>query len=64
MRARMIELSWSGLRVPAIAVELDCSQKTVTVATDGCSPLFLPEVMTSFCAICGTGTPLVRKDRA
>ncbi|MGW2825952.1 helix-turn-helix domain-containing protein [Streptomyces sp. NPDC001443] len=29
MRARMIELSWSGLRVPAIAVELDCSQKTV-----------------------------------
>jgi hypothetical protein len=25
----MIELSWSGLRVPAIAVELDCSQKTV-----------------------------------
>jgi len=29
MRARMIELSWSGLRVPAIAVELDCSRKTV-----------------------------------
>ena len=29
MRARMIELSWSGLRVPAIAVELGCSQKTV-----------------------------------
>ncbi|WP_406841602.1 helix-turn-helix domain-containing protein (plasmid) [Streptomyces sp. AHU1] len=29
MRARMIELSWSGLRVPAIAEELDCSQKTV-----------------------------------
>ncbi|QIY75890.2 transposase [Streptomyces sp. RLB1-33] len=29
MRARMIELSWAGLRVPAIAVELDCSQKTV-----------------------------------
>jgi transposase len=29
MRARMIELSWSGLRVPAIAAELDCSQKTV-----------------------------------
>ncbi|MGW4873746.1 helix-turn-helix domain-containing protein [Streptomyces chartreusis] len=29
MRARMIELSWSGLRVPAIAVEVDCSQKTV-----------------------------------
>ncbi len=28
MRARMIELSWSGLRVPAIALELDCSQKT------------------------------------
>ncbi|MFB7335987.1 helix-turn-helix domain-containing protein [Streptomyces adustus] len=25
----MIELSWSGLRVPAIAVELGCSQKTV-----------------------------------
>lgn len=29
MRARMIELSWSGLRVPAIAEELGCSQKTV-----------------------------------
>ena len=29
MRARMIELSGSGLRVPAIAVELGCSQKTV-----------------------------------
>ncbi|MER5399843.1 helix-turn-helix domain-containing protein [Streptomyces sp. NPDC002599] len=29
MRARMIELSWSGLRVPVIAVELGCSQKTV-----------------------------------
>ncbi|WP_189740355.1 helix-turn-helix domain-containing protein [Streptomyces tendae] len=29
IRARMIELSWSGLRVPAIAVELGCSQKTV-----------------------------------
>jgi transposase len=29
MRARMIELSWSGLRAPAIAVELGCSQKTV-----------------------------------
>ncbi|MEV0184629.1 helix-turn-helix domain-containing protein [Streptomyces sp. NPDC050625] len=29
MRARMIELSWSGLRVPAIAVELGCSQKKV-----------------------------------
>jgi transposase len=29
MRARMFELNWSGLRVPAIAVELDCSQKTV-----------------------------------
>ncbi|MFI0968321.1 helix-turn-helix domain-containing protein [Streptomyces sp. NPDC021080] len=29
MRARMIELSWSGLRVLAIAVELGCSQKTV-----------------------------------
>ncbi|MER7929669.1 helix-turn-helix domain-containing protein [Streptomyces sp. NPDC096057] len=29
MRARMIELSWSGLRVPAVAAELDCSQKTV-----------------------------------
>ncbi|MFJ5221003.1 helix-turn-helix domain-containing protein [Streptomyces sp. NPDC088354] len=25
----MIELSWSGLRVPAIAVELGCRQKTV-----------------------------------
>jgi transposase len=29
MRARMIELSWSGLRVPSIAEELGCSQKTV-----------------------------------
>ncbi|GHC89488.1 hypothetical protein GCM10010349_77350 [Streptomyces flavofungini] len=29
MRARMIELSWSGPRVPAIAEELGCSQKTV-----------------------------------
>ncbi|MCZ4612081.1 helix-turn-helix domain-containing protein [Streptomyces sp. Lzd4kr] len=29
MRARMIELSWSGMRVPAIAEELGCSQKTV-----------------------------------
>ncbi|MFF4732246.1 helix-turn-helix domain-containing protein [Streptomyces mirabilis] len=29
MRARMIELRWSGLRVPAIAVELDSGQKTV-----------------------------------
>ncbi|MGW5650152.1 helix-turn-helix domain-containing protein [Streptomyces humi] len=29
MRARMIELSQSGLRVPTIAVEPDCSQKTV-----------------------------------
>nr|WP_301650541.1 helix-turn-helix domain-containing protein [Streptomyces arenae] len=29
MRAGMIELSWSRLRVPAIAVELGCSQKTV-----------------------------------
>ncbi|MFF1713934.1 transposase [Streptomyces sp. NPDC058268] len=29
MRARMVELSWSGLRVPAIAVELGCSEKTV-----------------------------------
>ncbi|WP_413106163.1 helix-turn-helix domain-containing protein [Streptomyces sp. Inha503] len=29
MRARMIELSWLGLRVPAITVELSCSQKTV-----------------------------------
>ncbi|WP_371666488.1 helix-turn-helix domain-containing protein [Streptomyces sp. NBC_00289] len=29
MRARMIDLSWSGLRVPAIAVELGCSEKTV-----------------------------------
>ncbi|MER5200745.1 helix-turn-helix domain-containing protein [Streptomyces sp. NPDC002755] len=25
----MIELSWAGLRVPAIAVELGCSQKSV-----------------------------------
>ncbi|WP_369362169.1 transposase [Streptomyces sp. CG4] len=29
VRARMIEMSWSGLRVPAIAAELGCSQKTV-----------------------------------
>ncbi|MET7356766.1 helix-turn-helix domain-containing protein [Streptomyces mirabilis] len=29
MRAQMIELSWSGLRVPAIAAELGYSQKTV-----------------------------------
>ncbi|MGV9882259.1 helix-turn-helix domain-containing protein [Streptomyces sp. NPDC003006] len=29
MRVRMIEVSWSGLRVPTIAVELGCSQKTV-----------------------------------
>lgn len=29
MRARMIELSWSGLRVPAIAAELGRSKKTV-----------------------------------
>jgi transposase len=29
MRARMIELSWSGLRGPAIAEEPGCSQKAV-----------------------------------
>jgi transposase len=29
MRARMLELSWAGVRVPAIAAELACSQKTV-----------------------------------
>lgn len=29
MRARMIQLSWSGLRVPAIAVELGWSRRTV-----------------------------------
>ncbi|MFH9426576.1 helix-turn-helix domain-containing protein [Streptomyces sp. NPDC017529] len=29
MRARMVELSWSGQRVPAIADELRCSPKTV-----------------------------------
>ncbi|MFJ8004018.1 helix-turn-helix domain-containing protein [Streptomyces fagopyri] len=29
MRARMIELSWSGQRVLAIAAELGCSQKSV-----------------------------------
>jgi hypothetical protein len=29
MRARMVELSWSGVRVPAIAAELACSEKTV-----------------------------------
>ncbi|MER5465926.1 helix-turn-helix domain-containing protein [Streptomyces sp. NPDC002668] len=29
MRARMIELSWQGVRVPAIGAELGCSQKTV-----------------------------------
>jgi transposase len=29
MRARMVELSWAGLRVPAIADEVGCGQKTV-----------------------------------
>ncbi|ANP56715.1 transposase [Streptomyces griseochromogenes] len=29
MRARMVELSWSGQRVPAIAEELRCNAKTV-----------------------------------
>jgi hypothetical protein len=29
MRARMVELSWAGSWVPAIAIELDCSEKTV-----------------------------------
>lgn len=29
MRTRMIELSWAGQRVPAIADELGCGQKTV-----------------------------------
>ncbi|MGW7007995.1 helix-turn-helix domain-containing protein [Streptomyces sp. NPDC054933] len=29
LRAQMVELSWTGLRVPAIAVELGCSEKTV-----------------------------------
>ncbi|MFE6057118.1 helix-turn-helix domain-containing protein [Kitasatospora sp. NPDC056446] len=29
LRARMVELSWAGSRVPAIAAELMCSQKTV-----------------------------------
>ncbi|MEU4206091.1 helix-turn-helix domain-containing protein [Streptomyces sp. NPDC026294] len=29
LRARMVELSWSGQRVPAIADELRCSPKTV-----------------------------------
>ncbi|MFI9825928.1 helix-turn-helix domain-containing protein [Streptomyces sp. NPDC052013] len=29
MRARMVELSWSGQRVPVIADELRCSPKTV-----------------------------------
>ncbi|WP_331756053.1 helix-turn-helix domain-containing protein [Streptomyces sp. NBC_01643] len=29
MRARMVELSWAGARVPAIASELGYSQKTV-----------------------------------
>ncbi|MGW3036671.1 helix-turn-helix domain-containing protein [Streptomyces sp. NPDC001178] len=29
MRARMVELSWSGHRVPAIADELRCNPKTV-----------------------------------
>ncbi|MCX4703080.1 helix-turn-helix domain-containing protein [Streptomyces sp. NBC_01373] len=28
----MIELSWSGLRVPSIAAELGCSQKTAVLA--------------------------------
>ncbi|WP_392841966.1 helix-turn-helix domain-containing protein [Streptomyces sp. LN500] len=29
MRARLVELSWAGSRVPEIAFELGCSQKTV-----------------------------------
>jgi transposase len=29
LRARMVELSWAGRRVPAIAAELRCGQKTV-----------------------------------
>nr|WTB34874.1 helix-turn-helix domain-containing protein [Streptomyces sp. NBC_00830] len=29
LRARMVELSWSGQRVPAIVDELRCSPKTV-----------------------------------
>ncbi|KPI01093.1 hypothetical protein OK006_8052 [Actinobacteria bacterium OK006] len=29
MRSRMVELSWDGLRVPAITDELGCGQKTV-----------------------------------
>ncbi|MET7606280.1 hypothetical protein ABZS96_27955 [Streptomyces avermitilis] len=37
----MIELSWSGLRVPAIAVELGCSQKTVRLLAASLQPLGL-----------------------
>ncbi|MFH8985666.1 helix-turn-helix domain-containing protein [Streptomyces varsoviensis] len=29
MRARIVELSWQGLRVPAIAGEMGCGEKTV-----------------------------------
>ncbi|UQA97122.1 helix-turn-helix domain-containing protein [Streptomyces halobius] len=29
MRARMVDLSWAGLRVPTIADEVGCGQKTV-----------------------------------
>ncbi|MFE7779450.1 helix-turn-helix domain-containing protein [Streptomyces sp. NPDC057445] len=29
MRARMVELSWQGMRVPAVAAEVACDQKTV-----------------------------------
>ncbi|MFD3930214.1 hypothetical protein [Streptomyces sp. NPDC058614] len=29
MRARMVEPSWAGLRVPVIADELGCGHKTV-----------------------------------
>ncbi|MFD8079898.1 helix-turn-helix domain-containing protein [Streptomyces sp. NPDC059718] len=28
-QARMVELSWAGMRVPAIAAELACGKKTV-----------------------------------
>ncbi|WP_189186751.1 hypothetical protein [Streptomyces albiflavescens] len=37
MRAWMIELSWSGLRVPAIAVEPDCSRPAYCPGEPGCA---------------------------
>lgn len=47
-RARMVVPSWSGARVPAIAVELGCHEQTVEVAGVG-GPLdgFVREVFAS-----------------